>query len=199
LSDRYGLDFWTLRGDLRRYLLIGRTYAFALRLAGGVSGGGYPQKFLLGGMMDWVNYKYRRFSPEYFSENNFFFSTFETPLRGTLYYEMIGTRFMLTNLEFRFPLIQYLVLGWPLPVGFQNIRGVLFMDVGSAWENDKAWKPFSSAESGLPVFRDLKGGIGMGVRMNLGYFILRYDYARATDLQRVVGDAVHYFSFGADF
>jgi Tol biopolymer transport system component len=199
ITNRYGLDFWTLRGDLRRYFLIGRSYAFALRLAGGVSGGGYPQKFLLGGMLDWVNYKYRRFSPEFFSENNFFFSTFETPLRGTLYYEMIGSRFMLTNIEFRFPLIQYLILGWPLPVGFQNIRGVLFMDVGSAWDNDKAWKPFVSGDSGMPRLNDLKGGFGLGVRMNLGYFILRYDYARATDFSSVSKEGVHYFSFGADF
>jgi Tol biopolymer transport system component len=199
ITNRYGLDFWTLRGDFRRYYLIGRNYAFAFRMAGGVSGGGYPQKFLLGGMLDWVNYKYRRFSPEFFSENNFFFSTFETPLRGTLYYEMIGTRFMLTNIEFRFPLIQYLILGWPLPIGFQNIRGVMFMDLGSAWDNDKAWKPFTSGDSGMPRLNDLRGGFGLGVRMNLGYFILRYDYARATDFASVSKDAVHYFSFGADF
>jgi len=73
------------------------------------------------------------------------------------------------------------------------------MDLASAWENDRAWKPFTSAESGLPVLRDLKGGVGMGVRMNLGYLILRYDYARATDFSQLSGDAVHYFSFGADF
>jgi outer membrane protein assembly factor BamA len=198
VSDRYGLDFWTVRGDLRRYFMPWRNYSFALRLSGGVSGGGYPQRFLLGGMLDWVNYKYRRLSPEFFSDNYFYFSTFETPLRGSLFYEMIGTRFVLTNLEFRFPLIRYLILGVP-PIGFQNIRGVLFCDMGSAWNNDKAWKPFASGDMSFPKLHDLRGGVGIGMRVNVGYFILRYDYARATDFSRFIGEPVHYFSFGSEF
>jgi Tol biopolymer transport system component len=195
ISNKYGLDFWTFRGDIRKYFMIKRNYAFALRLAGGISGGGYPQRFLLGGMSDWINYHIHDFD---ISENYFYFSTIETPLRGTWYYEMIGTRFLLTNIEFRFPLIQYLIMGWPLPFGFQNIRGVLFLDVGSAWDHDKAWKPFASGNF-LPRLNDLKGGFGFGVRLNLGYFILRYDFAKATDFSSVSNDAVHYFSIGSEF
>jgi Tol biopolymer transport system component len=202
ISNRYGLDFWTFKGDIRRYFMIHRNYSFALRLAGGVSGGVNPQRFLLGGMSDWINYDYREDQDIPWGDSNtdnFYFSSFETPLRGTLYYDMIGTRFLLTNLEFRFPLVQYLILGWPLPLGFQNIRGALFMDVGSAWQNDKAWKPFSDGDFTLPKLNDLKGGVGFGVRMNLGYFILRYDYAKATDFTSTFGSPVHYFSFGAEY
>jgi Tol biopolymer transport system component len=195
ISDRYGLDFWTFRGDMRKYFMIRRNYAFALRLAGGISGGGYPQRFLLGGMSNWINYRISDFD---ISENYFYFSTVETPLRGTLYYELIGTRFLLTNIEFRFPLIQYLIMGWPLPFGFQNIRGVLFLDMGSAWDSDKAWKPFTSGNF-IPKLNDLKGGFGFGVRMNLGYFILRYDFAKATNFSWVSKTPVHYFSIGAEF
>jgi Tol biopolymer transport system component len=199
LGSQYGLDFFTVRADLRKYLLIHRNYAFALRLSGGVSSGKHPQRFLLGGMSDWINYDYRSLSSATFSENYFYFSSIETPLRGSVYYQMIGTRFLLTNLEFRFPLIQYLILGWPLPVGFQNIRGVLFMDAGSAWNDDKAWRPMVSGDFGLPKLNDMAGGVGFGVRMNLGYFIFRYDYAKATNFSQFTGKPIHYFSFGADF
>jgi outer membrane protein assembly factor BamA len=199
ISKKYGLDFWTFRADIRRYLMIRRNYAFALRLAGGISGGRYPQRFLLGGMLDWINYDYHPLSQEYISENYFYFSTIETPLRGSLFYEMIGTRFVLANLEFRFPLIQYLILGFPIPIGFQNIRGVLFTDIGSAWNNDKAWIPFTAGSFGMPKLNDLRGGVGFGVRLNLGYFILRYDFAKPTNFAQFLGKPVHYFSFGAEF
>ena len=112
---------------------------------------------------------------------------------------MIGTRFVLANLEFRFPLIQYLILGFPIPIGFQNIRGVLFTDIGSAWNNDKAWIPFTAGSFGMPKLNDLRGGVGFGVRLNLGYFILRYDFAKPTNFAQFLGKPVHYFSFGAEF
>jgi hypothetical protein len=35
--------------------------------------------------------------------------------------------------------------------------------------------------------------------MNLGYFIFRYDYAKATNFSQFTGKPIHYFSFGADF
>lgn len=197
VSQKYGLEFWTLRADFRRYFMMRRTYSFAFRIAGGMSGGKHPQRFLLGGMSDWINYKIRDFSHLYFTENYFYFSTIETPLRGYAYYEMLGTRFALANFEFRFPMIQYLILGVP-PIGFQDIRGALFLDIGSAWTNDRAWKPFASRPYGIPKLDDLKAGFGFGLRMNLGYFILRYDFAKPTDFENT-GKAVHYFSLGAEF
>ena len=197
VSKANGLDFWTARGDWRKYLRIKRDYSFVVRLAGGVSGGRNPQRFLLGGMMGWLNYRYSEISRDYWSADMFYFSSFETPLRGFLYYEMIGSRFVLTNLEFRFPLIRYLILGWPLPFGFQNIRGSVFMDVGSAWDDDKRWQPFGSGSTGFKL-NDLKAGFGFGARMNMGFFLLKYDMAWGTDFDRT-SKPIHYFTLGAEF
>ena len=200
ISEKTGLDFWTMRGDVRKYLRIGKDYTFALRIAGGFSGGRNPQQFFLGGMSNCINYKYNRSTvSELTLDELFFFSSFETPLRGFPYYEVIGTRFVLTNLEFRFPMIRYLILGWPLPLGFQNIRGVVFTDVGSAWNDTKAWKPVSKTPIGDYQLDQLKAGFGFGFRLNMGFLLLRYDAAWNTDIERTSEKPMHYFTLGAEF
>ena len=130
--------------------------------------------------------------------NDIYFGTFEMPLRGGLYYEKIGNRFMLTNLEFRFPLIRYFVLGWPLPLGLQNVRGALFVDTGGAWDGDK-FKPFNSNSIGTIQLQDLFMGYGFGARLFLGFFILRFNVAWSTDLVSSSGKPTYYFSIGPEF
>ena len=199
ISREYGLDFWTVKGDWRRYFKIGRDFTFALRFAGGVSGGKNPQRFLLGGMMGWVNYGYNQIPENYWGSGDFFFfSSFATPLRGYYYYEMIGTRYILSNIEFRFPLIRYLILGWPLSFGFQNIRGVMFMDIGSAWEDDKSWRPIKAGVLKMPVLDDLRAGVGFGARMNLGFFLIKYDIGWGTNFDRTL-KPVHYITLSAEW
>ena len=198
INQKYGLDFWTVRGDWRKYLRLKMDYVFTLRFAGGVSGGRQPQRFLLGGMMGWINYKYSEIPSNFWGNDLFYFSSFETPFRGGKYYDMIGTRFVLANLEFRFPLIRYLILGWPLPFGFQNIRGVVFLDIGSAWDNDKLFRPFSSNGMGPFRLHDLKAGYGFGARLNMGFFLIKYDLGWGTDLN-TVQKPIHYFTLGAEF
>jgi Tol biopolymer transport system component len=199
ISSSYGLDFWTFRGDWRKYFRILRDYTFALRFAGGFSEGKHPQRFMLGGIQNWINYKYREIPEDIFWEDLFFFSSFETPLRGAFFYEMVGTRFLLANLEFRFPLIRYLIMGWPLPLGFRNIRGVLFFDIGSAWNENQGWKFVDSIDFTLPSRNHILGGYGIGARLNIGFFLLRYDLAYSTDFVSSSKKPVHYFSLGADF
>ncbi|MFQ5627724.1 MAG: peptidase MA family metallohydrolase, partial [bacterium] len=136
-SPRYnrahGLEFLTIRADYRKYKKLGRDFTLAIRFAGGASGGKNPQQFYLGGVENWINQDYNDKllvdEPE-----SIYFSSFELPLRGASYYESIGNRFLLTNIEFRFPLIRYLELGWPLRLGAANIRGAIFTDIGAAWE-----------------------------------------------------------------
>ncbi len=198
ISKSYGLDYWTFRGDWRKYYRIKRDYTMVVRLAGGLSGGESPQRFLLGGMPGWVNYKYHEISTEDWGDDLFYFSTFETPLRGAFYYELIGTRFALINLEFRFPLIRYLILGWPLPLGFQNIRGVVFMDVGSAWYGHEKWEPIDFSAHRLNPDQ-ATAGYGFGARANMGFFLLKYDMAWKTDFASTVKKPIHYFTLGAEF
>jgi outer membrane translocation and assembly module TamA len=46
---------------------------------------------------------------------------------------------------------------------------------------------------------DLKGGYGFGMRVNLGFFLLRYDLAQPTDFASHTGGKKNYFSLGAEF
>jgi len=199
LSKKYGLDFWTLRFDWRNYFRITNNYQFALRFSGGLSGGANPQQFILGGMSNWVNYQYNRVSIDYLDIDNLFFSSLETPLRGALYYQMVGNKFILANIELRFPLIKYLIMDFPLPLGLQNIRGALFMDIGSAWTDNSSWRPFKKSFGFMPEFDDLFGGFGIGARLNLGFFLLKYDIAWSTNLHKTLSGPVYYFTLGAEY
>ncbi len=198
VDKKNSLEFWTLRGDYRKYIRLAKDYSIAVRFAGGMSEGRHPQRFLLGGMTNWINYEYSDEAYTINDDDYIFLSSFETPFRGYPYYAMIGNRFVLSNIEFRFPLLRYLVLGWPVPMGFSNIRGSMFMDVGSAWDNTDNWEPFDTS-GGFPRFQDLKAGYGLGMRVNLGFFLLRYDAAWQTDLMTSSHKPRHYFSMGAEF
>ncbi len=195
---QYGLRFVTLREDIRRYFRVRQHYTFAFRLAGGISEGDDPQRFYLGGVQNWINYRFRS-GIRVDDVNDIYFSTFETPLRGGDYYEREGTRFVLANLEFRFPLIRYLVLGWPLPIGFRDIRGALFTDIGAAWSKHEGFRIFrEEPEMGWVQLEDVFMGYGLGIRVNMGFFVFMLDIAWPTDLARSES-ARYYFSLGAEW
>ena len=198
ISKDNGIQFWTIQADFRKYLRIGREYSLGLRMTGGHSAGRNPQRFLLGGMSNWINYQYRDVSDQVLNDDMFFFSTFAGPLRGTPYYELVGSNFYLANVEFRFPAIQYLILGL-LPLGFQDIRGVGFFDIGTAFSDYDTWNPTEKGSGFLPRLVDARAGYGFGLRANLGFFLLKYDLAWSTDLASTDPHPIHYFSLGADF
>ena len=77
-----GLSFLNVTGDYRTYLNLGHNYAVALRLAGGGSFGPNPQKFIIGGVDNWIN---RQFDGGYVPLQNaedYLFLQVGTPLRG---------------------------------------------------------------------------------------------------------------------
>ena len=194
-------DFRTISADYRKYWMLNRDYGFAVRFSGGASFGDDPQNFFLGGIDNWINYKTNgglRTS----DIGDVFFSQFATPLRGARYYERDGTRYALANMEFRFPLIQYLGLGFP-PLRFFNIRGTMFADIGttfragSEWYNVAPWRGTEINARGQRVFKDLVGGYGVGARVFLLYFLVRIDVAWPYDLNSS-GKPIWYISLGAD-
>jgi outer membrane protein assembly factor BamA len=117
-------------------------------------------------------------------------------MRGFDYAEQIGTRYGLMNLEFRFPLIRYLVTG-ALPILFSNILGTAFIDMGSAWNSEKQLR-FFERDEGRIVSKDLLMGTGFGARIFLLYFLLRFDMAWSYNLD-TFSKPKFYFSLGLDF
>ncbi len=111
--------------------------------------------------------------------------------RGADYGGLAGTRVVLQDIELRFP-----VLFW-LPPTYDFLKGAIFWDMAGAWE--KAFQPFTTRGSGFVRLRDLQGAYGAGVRLGLGYFILRFDAARRTDLVGSVGRFREFLSVGGDY
>ncbi|MGH7452504.1 MAG: BamA/TamA family outer membrane protein, partial [bacterium] len=183
--------------DFRHYFGITRDIGFAWRVSGGASGGRNPMRFLLGGLDNWLD---REFASNLDTAQiaDFYFSNFVTPLRGADYYEQIGTRYFLVNVELRFPLVDYFITRFPLPLGFAGIRGAGFLDVGSAWNSDKRFRATQKNAQGETVLRDLIAGYGWGFRANLGIFLLRMDAVWRTNLAQT-RPPEYLFSFGTDF
>jgi outer membrane protein assembly factor BamA len=191
--SKSSLEFTTLKTDLRKYIKLHDFYSLAFRLTAGSSFGKNPQLFYLGGVENWLNRKFNGDIDIYInSVRDVYFSEFVTPVRGARFYEKVGRNFALVNSELRFPLITRLDLGLP-PISLGYIQGVLFSDIGSAW-ND--FEKFQGVRDGR--VNDLFIGYGTGARIYLLGFLLKYDLAWSYDLANS-SRAKHYFSIGIDF
>ncbi|MDD5088255.1 MAG: BamA/TamA family outer membrane protein, partial [bacterium] len=198
LVNRPYAEFYTLKGDIRSYFRLGNDYSWASRVTGGISDGPDPQNFFLGGVSNWIN---RRFENNQIPDaiDDFYFSSFIVPFRGADYFEKRGTgnRFFLVNQEFRYPMVESLRMRWPLPLSIRDIRGVLFTDVGAAWD-DNTFKLTAEDEMGKRRLADLQTAYGFGMRSWLGFFVLRWDVAWATDGVSTTQPR-YYFSIGAEY
>jgi Tol biopolymer transport system component len=192
-----GIQFLSAQADYRTYLRLMRGYAFAFRLSGGGSFGNNKQHFIVGGTDNWINRSFENDSLPINSPEDFLFLTSGVPLRGYNFNAQIGTRYALMNMELRYPFLGYIVAG-PLPVFFQSLTGVAFLDVGSAWSNERTFKAFRKNADGNVVTKDLLIGMGTGARVYLLGFLLKIDVAWQYNNQ-TFSVPKYYFSLGADF
>lgn len=157
--------------DARRYWELGRRSALAGRILGGFSFGRDELTYYLGG---------------------------PATLRGFGHLEFAGSRVVLGSLEYRFPLVDLLVLGWPGPWRFGPMGGVAFFDIGSAWSRaDDDARRFFTTEGGFAL-RDAHADYGVGLRAPFSILHLKLDFAWPTDLRRT-RDVRQQFSIGFDF
>ncbi len=186
-------EFITLKADVRKYFKITDNYSFAIRATAGVSRGANPQQFFLGGTSNWLN---RTFSGNVRINNLYdvYFAEFITPMRGARYYEQAGDNFALFNFEFRFPMIPYMQLGFP-PIQLGNIKGLFFVDVGSAFYS-RDWSEFAVTKNGR--LEDVVASYGIGSRIFLLGMLLKYDLAWRYDLDQS-STPWHMISLGIDF
>jgi outer membrane protein assembly factor BamA len=181
------IRFVSLLGDIRQYYHLGMNYVFAFRLSGAASFGRDSQNFYMGGMQNWINYRWADGNLMIDRLEDMFFTLPALPMRGHLFNSAIGNRFGLFNAEFRFPLIAAMLPG-PIPIlPLYNIEGAAFIDIGAAWQD--------ATRDGLLM------GSGFGLRMVLLGLPFRYDIGWPYDLEGDggFGRRVHYFSIGVDF
>lgn len=190
-------EFASLTVDWRAYQPLGREWSLALRATGGASFGRQPQKFILGGLENWIDAEFAQ-NLSLDEIGDLTYSQFVYPLRGTDYYEQIGTRYFLLNGEVRFPFIQFLVLQAPLPLFFQQVRGAAFFDAGSAWSETSGFRAFTRNANGERVTDDIVSSVGWGIRFYSPIGLLRIDCAWRTDLQNY-SKPRYMFSLGTDF
>jgi outer membrane protein assembly factor BamA len=150
--------------DFRKYKRIFYRNSVAFRIAVAASEGPDPRTFFLGG---------------------------PSTLRGYDYLAFEGSRMAVLNLEYRFPLVDALILGFPGRWGLGNIGGKLFYDVGATWNKDEL-NPFRSDMNGV-VFRDLLADFGFGVHFYMAYFLLNFQVAWQTDMNEVYASHFSFF------
>lgn len=193
-----GIEFTSLMGDFRTYGKLGDGFTVALRLSGGASFGANPMRFYLGGTENWINWQYENSNITLGKDiKEYAFSVPGLPLRGYNYDRISGSKYALVNMEFRFPLFRYLILG-ALPIGFQDIQGNLFFDAGTAWSNNNSLKLFERDSTDRLVTRDLLMGTGFGTRIALFGLPFKFDVAWNYNLHKFSAPK-YYFSLALDF
>ena len=162
--DEMGVSRSTAYADFRKYKRIFYRNSVAFRLALGASEGEDPRTFFLGGPSN---------------------------LRGYDFVQFEGTRMAIGSIEYRFPLIDALIIGFPGRWGLGNIGGKVFFDAGATW-NKNELKPIRKDVNGLQ-FRDVLGDFGFGVHFYMGYFLLNFQVAWQTDMREVYASHFTFF------
>ncbi len=143
--------------DFRQYFMFTRRINLAFRLWGADNTGNAPSPVYIGGM---------------------------DTIRGYDFRSLVGTRAFYTNIEIRFPLIDYLAIPF---MQFANIRGNIFLDVGSAYYPDfnDDWECYNSDTSAL---EDCVASYGWGISFRLFGLELNWDFARRWNFSETLSD-----------
>jgi hypothetical protein len=131
-------DSWVLRVDARRYLRTSLRSAIAVRAIGYYAGGDRPRRINLGGTWYLRGYPRQAY--------------------------VVGSRAWLLNAEWRFPLTDFIAIGFPFGTArFPGLQGAMFTDLGRVW----------TAQTDV---RGALGSLGFGLRLPIAApLILRLD------------------------
>lgn len=206
LSDGY---LAVLGFDIREYLPVLKHSVFAVRAGGAISLGSEKILYYLGGADNEIipqfndngrtNYRY-----------NYAFQTIAPSLRGFISNVRSGNNHLLSNIELRVPVFQYIFGKNMRSKILKDFQIVGFFDAGMAWEGNDPYdpnNPINFVEIDRPpilsakihYFRDpFVIGYGGGARINLFGYFLRADYAWGVDSGAIKKPRFH-FSLGLDF
>lgn len=155
------VNYYSLIIDYRQYIRLDLRTALAFRASIFFNDGKDARRYFMGGSWD---------------------------LRGWNRWSIRGEKMWLSSLELRFPLIDELLIKFPvINLGFNGIRAATFFDVGSAWDKE---------------YKTTYGSIGFGLRFNLwNVLILRYDIGKKIEkhFTKLQPGFFYQFFFGWDF
>ncbi len=151
-TDNSGTKTWNTELDLRQYIAVTRRSNIALRFFGGYADGNQPSFYYVGGL---------------------------DTLRGFNYRSILGDRVFVTNIEYRFPLLDAFIGPF---FDFRGIRGRIFLDVGGAWfeQFGETFKFWNSDENRL---QDAVSSYGWGLTVRFAGLDLNWDFSRQWDLK----------------
>jgi len=205
--DEGNSDMQVLGLDARHSLRIHRDLVLVNRLAGATSLGSRRIIHFLGGVDNWLFPRVDNSIPIDF-EQNYFYQSNATPMRGFYFNARNGTSFGVLNTEIRWPIFRYLV-NRPMRSDFlQNFQIVAFGDLGVAWTGPDPYSEENTFNQQVidsnPLLITIKnqrepivGSYGAGVRARLlGYFV-RADWGWGVDDGRVL-DPVFHLSLSLD-
>jgi Tol biopolymer transport system component len=163
-----GWTFTQLLGDYRRYFLIKFPFSFATRVVAlgrlGRDGGRFP---IFIGSTELVRG---------YTAGSFFDTECANGRNCADLDRLLGSRILVANAEFRFPLVRSLTLGL-LPIGFPPIEAALFYDAGIAWNEGDELRWDRASDEPITA-RWPVTSYGVSIRANLfNFLILRVEYA----------------------
>ncbi len=171
-TEAFG-EYNAAAAEFRAYKELTRRSLFAFRVRADMSDGDTPQLYYLGG------------------NNN---------LRGDYFYnEFAGSRRVLSQFEWRFPLLDAIVFPG---FAFQNIRGSIFTDVGGAWFDDSDFEfefEGDSFDQDDPSPNYLLGTYGMDVSMYFLGLELHWTWSRRTNFEEFPSSSRFSFWIGRTF
>ncbi len=155
------VNYYSFIADYRKYFRLGLRSALAVRSAFFVNHGKEARRYFAGGSWD---------------------------LRGWPRWSIRGEKLWLSSVELRFPLIDQFNINFPFfGIGFFNLRGAMYFDAGSAWDEN---------------YKETLGSVGFGLRINLFNAIaLRYDIGKKIEknFTEFQPKLFYQFFFGWDF
>ncbi|HEU5147395.1 MAG TPA: translocation protein TolB, partial [Chryseosolibacter sp.] len=205
--------------DLRHYQKVYREIVLAVRGFAGTFFGPSPQKFMLGGMNNWLFNQTELGGTTSEGQPNplgmraenpdILFVEYATNLRGFDYATLFGNSVMLFNAEFRIPLIRALTNGPIASNFFRNLQFTAFYDVGTSWSGKPPFTSETSVSYNVitdgPFQAQIKNYInpwlysyGVGVRTVVFSYYVKFDFAWPVENYEV-GEPRAYLTLGFDF
>ena len=167
-----------LTADLRHYFKLTRRTLIAMRLYGFRATGDLPDVLAFGGL---------------------------DTLRNLPIYGMFGNTAGFANVELRFPLID--LLATPI-LGFREIRGKVFVDVGGAALKNQPFEFWKDNQLTCKVFPGTDivqssgcstADYGFGIGVNFIGLPLHFDFSRQWNFKNSIGSYKTFFYIGPEF